>query len=270
MKLYDTKACVQVRGLAVPCVKASPHSFSNRLELPCNPVEMPKPTALITGCSRGGLGDALASQLAERGHHVFAAVRNPSKAVHFADAQDIEVVVLDVTSSESINSLVNNLKDRLTDGKLDILINSAGVVATGPLIEVDLAMARQLYDVNVHGLLAMTQAFAPMLIAAKGKLVNLSSIGGLLPLPWGGMSVILSLFHISREKFPPALFCYARLDLQLYKPRCDLPLARLIQDTCTLRRLRLLQSRCHHHERDATSRARTIRRDRHHGHARPH
>ena len=155
---------------------------------------MPKPTALITGCSHGGLGDALARQLAERGYHVFAGVRNPSKAAHFTDAQDIEVVVLDVTSSESISSLVNELKGRLNDGKLDILINNAGVGATGPLIEIDLATVKHLYDVNVHGLLAMTQAFAPMLIAAKGKLVNLSSIGGILALPWGGMSFRFILF----------------------------------------------------------------------------
>ena len=179
---------------------------------------MPKPTALITGCSHGGIGDALARQLAERGYHVFAAVRNPSKAAHFADAQDIEVVVLDVTSSDSISNLVHDLKDRLTDGKLDILINNAGVIVTGPLIEADLATARQLYDVNVHGLLAMAQAFAPMLIAAKGKLVNLSSVRGILPMPWGGMSVILSLLHISREKFPSVLFLHARRYSQLYKP----------------------------------------------------
>ena len=153
---------------------------------------MSKPTALITGCSRGGIGDALARQLVERGHHVFAAVRNPSKAAHFADAQDIEVVALDVASLDSINSLVTNLKNRLPEGKLDILINNAGVGATGPLIEADLATVKQLYDVNVHGLLAMTQAFAPMLIAAKGKLVNLSSAGEVLTLPWVGMSRVTS------------------------------------------------------------------------------
>ena len=193
--------------------KGTPSIF---LELPRATLQfhrMSKPTALITGCSQGGIGDALARQLAERGHHVFAAVRNPSKAAHFADAQDIEVVVLDVTSSESINSLVKDLKDRLNDGKLDILINNAGVVATGPLIEVDLAAAKQLYDVNFHGLLAMTQAFAPMLIAAKGKLVNISSVGGILALPWGGMSLQSSLIHFSHLLL---FMSYARLSWQLY------------------------------------------------------
>lgn len=148
---------------------------------------MRKPIALITGCSQGGIGDALVREFTNRGHHVFAAVRNPNKAAHLSNAEDIEVVTLDVTSSESISGLIANLKDRLPEGKLDILVNNAGFIATGPLIEADLATAKRLYDVNVLGLLAVTQAFAPMLIAAKGKLVNISSVGGILAMPWSGM-----------------------------------------------------------------------------------
>lgn len=160
---------------------------------------MPKPTALITGCSQGGIGDALARQFADRGYHVFAAVRNPTKAAHFSDVQDIFVVTLDVTSSESVSGLVEDLKGLLPEGKLDILVNCAGFGATGPLIEADLATAKQLYDVNVLGLLAVTQAFVPMLIAAKGKLINISSVGGILAMPWSGTLeleiLILSTSH---------------------------------------------------------------------------
>lgn len=74
---------------------------------------------------------------------------------------------LDVTSAESINALVADLKLRLPEGTLDILVNNAGIGATGPLIEVDLLTAKRIYDVNVLGLLAVTQAFVPMLIAAN-------------------------------------------------------------------------------------------------------
>ena len=148
---------------------------------------MAKPTALITGCSQGGIGDALARQFSNRGYHVFAAVRDLAKAAHLSDAQDIDVVTLDVTLSESINGLVADLNGHLPEGKLDILVNCAGFGATGPLIEADLATAKRLYDVNVLGLLAVTQALAPMLIMAKGKLVNISSVGGILAMPWGGM-----------------------------------------------------------------------------------
>lgn len=60
------------------------------------------------------------------------------------------------------------------------------------MIEADLATAKRLYDVNVLGLLAVRQAFAPMLIAAKGKVVNISSVGGILAMPRGG------LYHSSK------------------------------------------------------------------------
>ncbi|KAL9023105.1 MAG: hypothetical protein Q9196_007385 [Gyalolechia fulgens] len=105
---------------------------------------------------------------------------------------DLEIVTLDVTSSESISSLVAEVKDRLPEGKLDILVNNAGFGATGPLIEADMATAKRLFDVNVLGLLAVTQAFAPMLIAAKGTVVNISSVGGILAMPWSG------LYHASK------------------------------------------------------------------------
>ena len=180
---------------------------------------MTKPTVLITGCSQGGIGDALARQFAEHGHHVFAAVRNPSKAADFSDVKDIEVVVLDVTLSDSINSLVADLKDRLPEGKLDILVNNAGVVASGPLIEIDPATARRIYDVNVFGLLAMTQACAPMLIAAQGKVVNLSSIGAILALPWAGMLlpiiVLMILFFLFLS------FCFRANFPILFSSTCE-------------------------------------------------
>ncbi|KAL8718430.1 MAG: hypothetical protein Q9225_004429 [Loekoesia sp. 1 TL-2023] len=152
---------------------------------------MSKPTVLITGCSQGGIGDALVHQFVARGFHVLAAVRNHTKAAHFSGLENVEIVGLDVASSESIDSLATHCKDRLPEGKLDILVNNAGFGATGPLIEADLSTAKRLYDVNVLGLLAVTQAFTPMLIAAKGKLVNISSVGGMLAVPW---SELISTF----------------------------------------------------------------------------
>lgn len=150
-----------------------------------------KPTVLITGCSQGGLGDALARQFSEKGYHVFAAVRNLSKAADYSNTttDSIEVVSLDVTSSESIKALEADLQSRLPEGKLDVLINNAGFGATGPLVEADLAIAKRVYEVNVLGLLAVTQAFASPLIAAKGKVVNISSVGAILAIPWGGTSI---------------------------------------------------------------------------------
>ena len=105
---------------------------------------MSRPTVLITGASQGSIGDALARQFAQRGYHVFAALRNLSKAAHFKSEKYIDVVTPDVTSPKAIQDLAADLKNRLPNSKLDILVNNAGIGATGPLIEVDLATARQL------------------------------------------------------------------------------------------------------------------------------
>lgn len=172
---------------------------------------MSKSTILITGCSQGGISDTLARQFADLGHHVFAAVRNTSKAAHLSEVGNIEIVKVDVALLETVQDLVVSIKDRLPEGKLDILVNNAGFGATGPLIEADLATAKQIFDVNVLGLLAMTQAFAPMVIAAKGKVVNISSSGGILAMPWAGMSKFDHLhFHCS-------LFCEMTLSFDFYR-----------------------------------------------------
>ncbi|KAL8968539.1 MAG: hypothetical protein Q9183_002419 [Haloplaca sp. 2 TL-2023] len=154
---------------------------------------MRPPTVLITGCSEGGLGDALAREFSKKGYHGFAALRNLNKAANYSKTPNlIHVVSLDVTSSESIGDLKADLQSRLPEGKLDVLINNAGFGATGPLLEADLTIVRQIYEVNVVGLWAVTQAFTPELMAAKGKVVNISSVGAILPMPWEG------LYHSSK------------------------------------------------------------------------
>lgn len=86
---------------------------------------MTKPTVLITGCSQGGLGDALARQFSKKGYQVFASVRNLSKAANYLDTTSpIEVVSLDVTSSGSIKALEANLQSRLPGGKLETTLAS--------------------------------------------------------------------------------------------------------------------------------------------------
>ena len=73
-----------------------------------------------------------------------------------------------------------------TGGTLDVLINNAGVEFVSPLLDVDIAEAKRLYDVNVRGPLAMVQAFSPLLIEAKGIVSNHSSIDAVLSMVWAG------------------------------------------------------------------------------------
>lgn len=156
----------------------------------------PKKTVLITGCSTGGIGWAMAKQFHQRGFHVFATARDPSKmddgdlvANKVADDNNnnnVEVLALDVTVPESIARCREVVAQRTAGRGLDVLVNNAGVEFNSPLLDTDLTEARRLYDINVWGLLAMVQAFAPLLVEAKGVVFNQSSIDAVLNMVWAG------------------------------------------------------------------------------------
>lgn len=152
---------------------------------------VPKKTVLITGCSAGGIGWAMAKNFHQRGFYVFATARNPSKTAELADRSDIEVLELDVTIPKNIAQCKEIVAKR-TGGSLDVLVNNAGVEFNSPLLDTDIAEAKRLYDVNVWGPLAMVQAFAPLLIEAKGVVFNQSSIDGVLNMVWAGKSPLAS------------------------------------------------------------------------------
>jgi 1-acylglycerone phosphate reductase len=159
-------------------------------------------TVLITGCSEGGIGDALCREFHARGARVFATARNLSKVSHLS-ALGIEVIALDVSSPrETIVSGAVAEVSRRTGGPLDILVNNAGGGYQIPLLDADLDEARRLFDVNVWGVLAVTQAFAPLLIesAIAGRaprVVNIGSIVSRTNPPWQG------IYNASKG----ALFC---------------------------------------------------------------
>ena len=146
-----------------------------------------KKTVLITGCSTGGIGWAMAKNFHERGFQVFATARDVSKAADLSNLSNLEILELDVTVPQTISQCKDTVVKR-TGGKLDILVNNAGVEIQSPLLDIDVAEAKRLYDVNVWGPLVMVQAFAPLLIEAKGIVVNQSSIDAVLSMAWAGKS----------------------------------------------------------------------------------
>ncbi|KAK8092051.1 hypothetical protein PG997_002412 [Apiospora hydei] len=154
----------------------------------CVPGDMAisKRTALITGCSDGGIGAAMAKILREKDYYIFATLRNTSKAGTLRDLSDVEIVELDVTSDASIARCAEHVKER-TGGTLDILVNNAGRDFLMPLLDVNIGEAKKHFDVNFWSVLAVTQAFAPMLIAAQGVIVNHSSVVWNLAIAWGGI-----------------------------------------------------------------------------------
>lgn len=150
---------------------------------------MPNKTVLITGCNDGNLGAAMAKAYRARGFQVFATVRTASKAGPLGETEGIEILELEVTSKESIRQCARTIEKR-TGGSLDILVNNAGVAGAMPLLDLDIDAAKKMYDVNVWALVAMTQAFAPMLIKAQGIVCNISSVSGELTFAWMGKSYL--------------------------------------------------------------------------------
>ncbi|KAI1455761.1 putative short-chain dehydrogenase/reductase [Annulohypoxylon moriforme] len=164
-------------------------------------------TALITGCSDGGIGAAMAKVLLEKGYHVFATLRNTSKAGTLASLSEVEILELEVTSEESIARCVEQVRER-TGGTLDLLINNAGRDYIMPLLDVDIKDAKKYFDLNFWSVLAVTQAFAPMVIKAKGAIVNHSSVSWNLATCWGGMystskAAVKQLSEVLRVELEP-------------------------------------------------------------------
>ncbi|UPK94971.1 hypothetical protein LCI18_005906 [Fusarium solani-melongenae] len=147
-----------------------------------------KRSILITGCSQGGAGNALALEFNARGFRVFATARS-LQAMTNLEGTGIEPLVLDVTAHESIEALKTEVSKR-TGGKLDMLFNNAGTMYEAPALEADPIRIRQMYDTNVFGLFDMVTAFTPLLIAAvpnagqKPTIVNVASIVARIPFPF--------------------------------------------------------------------------------------
>jgi NAD(P)-dependent dehydrogenase (short-subunit alcohol dehydrogenase family) len=131
---------------------------------------------LVTGASTG-IGRATALALAERGHTVLAGVRGAADAPPHAH---VEPVLLDVTDRGQVTAL----GERLAGTRLDGLVNNAGIVVSGPLEAISDEDWRRQYEVNVLALVAVTRAALPALRAARGRIVNVGSIGAVVAPPF--------------------------------------------------------------------------------------
>ena len=144
-----------------------------------------KRTVLITGCSPGGIGHALAIQFHSNGLHVFATARNVDAVADLKDL-GIEVLQLEVTSSEDVEKTKQYIIDR-TNGSLDYLINNAGRNYTLPALDVDVSEVQATFETNVFAVMRMCQTFAPLLIQAKGTIVQIGSLAGEIPYVFGSV-----------------------------------------------------------------------------------
>jgi 1-acylglycerone phosphate reductase len=146
-----------------------------------------KRIVVITGCSDGGLGAALAHAFHNTGTwRVIATARNPAKLTSTRSA-GIETMALDVLDSDSIAKCAADVSE-LTCGHLDMLINNAGGGYSIPVLDAELATTRKLFELNVFTLIPVSRAFFPLLRATpNSKLVNNTSGTSVVCLPLQGM-----------------------------------------------------------------------------------
>jgi NAD(P)-dependent dehydrogenase (short-subunit alcohol dehydrogenase family) len=132
---------------------------------------------LVTGAS-SGIGRKLTERLAAEGYFVYATARKDDDLQALSKIRNVQSVRLDVTRPEEITAAV----EVVTKGGrgLYALVNNAGIASASPLLDTPPEEFASLMAVNVTGPYRMTRAFAPLIIAAKGRIINIGSISGLL------------------------------------------------------------------------------------------
>jgi NAD(P)-dependent dehydrogenase (short-subunit alcohol dehydrogenase family) len=150
--------------------------------LAAQPAATPQ-AVLVTGAS-SGIGRKIAELLAKQGHFVYAGARKPEDLAALNAIKNVQAVKLDVTSGTDIAAAVETIQK--AGRGLYGVVNNAGVAMAAPLIEVEEKELAFLFDVNVYGPYRITKAFAPMLIASKGRVTTISSISGILSGPLFG------------------------------------------------------------------------------------
>lgn len=148
---------------------------------------------LITGVSTG-IGFDAARLLTERGFHVFGSVRREEDAATVSRllGSNFTPLLFDVTDEAGIETAVSQVEEEVGNAGLFGLVNNAGIATFGPLQHLPLNKLRQQLEVNVVGVVAVTQAFLPLLGADKsathpaGRIINISSVSGQIAYPFLG------------------------------------------------------------------------------------
>lgn len=150
-------------------------------------------SVLITGCSNGGIGSALASCFAGYPHvHVYATARRVGKMSDLVSLPNVTLLELDVTSPTSISAAAERVK--VDGGGLKILVNNAGFGYTNPYLDTDVEICKDMFEVNVWGPVRVTQAFIGLLVEAQGTVVMIGSTAEMMGIPYQSKSTI-NIYH---------------------------------------------------------------------------
>jgi NAD(P)-dependent dehydrogenase (short-subunit alcohol dehydrogenase family) len=132
--------------------------------------------AVVTGASTG-IGAATAHELARRGFHILAGVRRDRDADALR-GPSVEPLILDITNADHIRALATRVHEDPQGRAVLALVNNAAVQANAPIEVFAIDEWRRMFEVNLFGQVAVTQALLPALIRSKGRVVNISSVGG--------------------------------------------------------------------------------------------
>lgn len=135
-------------------------------------------TAIVTGASTG-IGRATADALAQAGFRVFGTSRRPSTN----GSRSVSILTCDITDDVAVSSFVSSVLDQT--GRIDVLVNNAGMGLLGAAEESSIGQIQKLFDVNLFGAIRMTNAVLPVMRQqGAGRIVNISSLFGLIPGPY--------------------------------------------------------------------------------------
>lgn len=192
MRVLPRIACILVCTVSI-AQAAEPQAAEPQAD------KAPKRAILVTGASTG-IGRATAELLAKNGFFVYAGARKAEDIQALSAIENIEGIRLDVTKQAEIDAAVKRVQE--AGRGLFGIVNNAGVVVLGPMIEMkeeDLAFQ---FDVNVFGPYRVTKAFAPLLIDSKGRVATIGSISGHVT---GGMSGAYTMSKHAMEAYSETL-----------------------------------------------------------------
>ena len=147
---------------------------------------------VITGVSTG-IGYATALRLSKAGYRVFGSVRSEvdAKRVKSELGENYYPLIFDVTDTDRIKEAADCVSNLVGDSGIDVLINNSGIALGGPILEIPVDVFRKQFEVNVFGVIAVTQVFSKLLGAYKeashnGKIIMISSVAGKRSYPFVG------------------------------------------------------------------------------------
>ncbi|CAK41829.1 hypothetical protein CBS63078_3683 [Aspergillus niger] len=143
-------------------------------------------SVLITGCSPGGIGNSMAREFHRNGLRVFATARD-AKTIEDLASIGIETLSLTVDDEESVRRCFAEVKGKLGEKGLDYLVNNAGRNYTVPAMEAELSEIRDTFETNFVAVVHICQTFLPLLMKAKGTIVQIGSVAGVVPYVFGSV-----------------------------------------------------------------------------------